>query len=49
LDSGLLGDLIVAALTCSEFKGILLSLYDDLKVFNKLSDLMAAEAVASTL
>jgi hypothetical protein len=41
LDTGLLGDLIVVALTCSELKGILLSLYDDLKIFNKFSDLMA--------
>lgn len=31
----------MAELTCSEFKGILLSLYVDLKIFNKLSDLMA--------
>ncbi len=31
----------MAESTCSEFKGILLSLYEDLKVFNKLSELIA--------
>jgi hypothetical protein len=41
MDSGVIGDLIMAELTCSEFKGILLWLYEDLKVFNKLRGLIA--------